>query len=117
MKGPIRDGDKWGDGEQKNRSGDRRVKQKSETSKQAPTQKIKAAVDRCQNNRMLRQCPSSIAQQPQCHAIAVPTAMQNSHKDNVRSSAVGKSCRDCINYSVHTVPRVILKASFGKLAC
>ena len=37
--------------------GDRRV---SETSaKQAPTRKTKAAVDRCQNNRMLRQCPSS----------------------------------------------------------
>ena len=31
-------------------------RQKSETSKQAPTRKTKAAVDRRQNNRMLRQC-------------------------------------------------------------
>ena len=62
--------------------------QKSETSKQAPTRMTKAAVDRRQNNRMLiRQCPTGIAH----HVIAVPTAMrQNSHKDNVRSSAVGK---------------------------
>ena len=29
-------------------------------------------------------------QQPRHHAIAVPIAMQNSHKDNVRSSAAGK---------------------------
>ena len=36
--------------------------QKSETSKQAPTRKTKAAVDRPQNNRMLRQCLSGIAQ-------------------------------------------------------
>ena len=50
---------------------------KSETSKQAPTRKAKAAVDRRQNNRMLRQCPSGIAQRPQYHAIAVPIAMQN----------------------------------------
>ena len=34
--------------------------QKSETSKQAPTRKTKAAVDRRQNNRMLRQCPSCL---------------------------------------------------------
>ena len=51
--------------------------QKSETSKQAPTRKIKAAVDRRQNNIMLRQCPSGIAQRPPHHATAVPTAMQN----------------------------------------
>ena len=51
--------------------------QKSETSKQAPTRKTKAAVDRRQNNRMLRQCPSGIAQRPQHHAIAVPTAVLN----------------------------------------
>ena len=51
--------------------------QKSETSKQAPTRKTKAAVDRRQNNKMLRQCPSGIAQRPPHHAIAVPTAMQN----------------------------------------
>ena len=37
----------------------------------------KAAVDRRQNNKMLSQCPSGIAQRPPHHAIAVPTAMQN----------------------------------------
>ena len=36
--------------------------QKNETSKQAPTWKTQAAVDHSQNNRMLRQCPSGIAQ-------------------------------------------------------
>ena len=51
--------------------------QKSETSRQAPTQKTEAAVDRRQNNRMLKQCPSGIAQRLPHHAIAVPTAMQN----------------------------------------
>ena len=51
--------------------------QKSETSKQAPNRKTKAAVDRRQNNTMLRQCPSGIAQRPPHHAVAVPTAMQN----------------------------------------
>ena len=51
--------------------------QKSETSKQAPTRKTKPAVDRRQNNRMLKQCPSGIAQRPPHHAVAVPTAMQN----------------------------------------
>ena len=65
-RGPIRDGDEWGE-----------RGQKSETSKQAPTSKTKAAVDRRQNNRMLRRCPSGIAQRPPHHAIAVPTAMQN----------------------------------------
>ena len=34
-------------------------------------------VDRRQNNRMLRQCPSGTAQRPPRHTIAVPTAMQN----------------------------------------
>ena len=47
-------------------------------------------MDRRQNNRMLRQCLSGIAQQPPHHVIAVPTAM---HKDNVRSSAVGKQLK------------------------
>ena len=53
--------------------------QKSETSKQAPTRKTKAAVDRRQNNRMLIKAvnPSGIAQRPPHHAITVPTAMQN----------------------------------------
>ena len=35
------------------------------------------AVDRRQNNRMLRQCPSGTAQRPPRHTIAVPNAMQN----------------------------------------
>ena len=65
--------------------------QKSETSKQAPTRKTKAAVDRRQNNRMLRQSPSGIARLPPHHVIAVPTAMQNSY--NVRSPAVGKQLK------------------------
>ena len=50
---------------------------KREASRQAPTRKTKAAVDRRQNNRMFRQCPSGIAQQLPYHAISVPTAMQN----------------------------------------
>ena len=62
--------------------------QKSETLGQAPTRKTKAAVDRCQNNKMLRQCPSGIVWWPPHHAIALPTAMRNSHKDNVHSSTV-----------------------------
>ena len=66
--------------------------QKSETSKQASTWKTKAAVDRRQN-KMLWQCSSGIAQRPPHHAIAVPTAMQNSHEDNVSSSAVGKQLK------------------------
>ena len=67
-------------------------------------------MDRRQNNRMLRQCPSSISRRQQHHAIAVPTAMQNrvtktcyaeqSHKDNVRSSAVGKQLKQKKFYSV-----------------
>ena len=52
-------------------------RQKSETSKLAPTWKTKAAVDRCQKNRMLRQCLSGIARQPPHHTTAVPTATQN----------------------------------------
>ena len=71
--------------------------QKSETSKQAPTRKTKAAVDRRQSNRMLRQCPSGNEQRPQHHAITVPAAMQNSHKDNIRSSAVGKQLKQKSN--------------------
>ena len=51
---------------------------KSEDSRQAPTRKTKDAVDRRQNNRMLRQCPLGIAQQLVYFAIAVPmTAMRN----------------------------------------
>ena len=51
--------------------------QKSETLKQAPTRKTKAAVDRRQNNKMLWQRPSGIAQRPPHHTVAVPTAKQN----------------------------------------
>ena len=51
--------------------------QKSEISKQVPTRKTKAAMDRCQSNRMLRQCLFGIAQRPPHHTIAVPTSMQN----------------------------------------
>ena len=50
---------------------------KSEDSRQAPTRKTKDAVDRRQNNRMLRQCPLGIAQQLVHYAIAVPTAVRN----------------------------------------
>ena len=66
--------------------------QKSETSKQAPTRKTKAAVDRRQNNRMFK------LRQSVRHRVAT-TAPRNccpdcyaeqSHKDSVRSSAVGK---------------------------
>ena len=74
---PIRDGDEW----------------EKPQSRQAPTRKTKAAVDRRQNNKMLRQCPSGIAQRPPHHAVAVLTAMQNSHKDNGRSSAVMKQLK------------------------
>ena len=75
---PIRDRDEW-------EKGDRRVKPRNT---EAPNRKAKAAVDRRQNNRMLRQCPSGIAQRPPHHAIAVPTAMQNRvTKTTVRSSA------------------------------
>ena len=52
-------------------------RQKSDTSKQAPTRKTEAAVDRHPKNRILGQCPSGIAQRPPHHAIAVPNAMQN----------------------------------------
>ena len=67
-------------------------RKKSETSKQAPTRKTKDAMDRRQNKKKLWQCPSGIAQRPPHHAVAVPTAM-NSHKDNFRSSAVGKQLK------------------------
>ena len=63
---PIRDGDEWEKG------GDRRVKPRN---RRQPG-KTEAAVDRRQNNKMLRQCPYGIAQRAQHHAIAVPTAMQ-----------------------------------------
>ena len=53
---PVRDGGVGGGG----RVG--KEGQKSETSKQAPTRKTKAVVDRRQNNRMLKQCPSGFGQ-------------------------------------------------------
>ena len=85
--------------------------QKNETSKQAPTRKTKAAVDRRQNNRMLRQCPSGIAQQPQHHAVAVPPAMQNSHNDYVSSSTVGKQLKqksNSLSTAQHPLPALDL---------
>ena len=66
---------------------------KSETLKQARTQKTEIAVDHHQNNRMLRQCPLGIAQQLVYYAVAFPTAIQNSHKDNVSSFAIGKQLK------------------------
>ena len=72
---PIRDGNEWG-----------------KRGKKSETSKTKAAVDRCQKNKMLRQRPSGIAQRPPHHAIAVPTAEQ-SHKDNVHSPAIGKQLK------------------------
>ena len=53
--------------------GGERVKAQS----QAPTRKTEEAVDRRQNNRMLRQRPLGIAQQLVYYAIAVPTAVRN----------------------------------------
>ena len=69
----------------------RKGKRYSEGSRQAPTRKTKAAVDRRPNNKMLRQCPPGIVQQ--LPYLAVPTATRNNHKDNVRSSAVGKQLK------------------------
>ena len=63
---PIRDGDK-GAGGGGVKTGDRRQ----------PGRPSKAAVDRRQNNRKLRQCPLGTVQRLQYYAIAVPTAMQN----------------------------------------
>jgi len=51
--------------------------EKSETSRQAATQKTKAAMDCHQNNKMLWQGPPGIVQQLLHHAVAVPTAVQN----------------------------------------
>ena len=50
---------------------------KSEDSRQAPSRKTKDAMDRRQNDRMLRQCPPGTAQQLPYHAVAVLTAMRN----------------------------------------
>ena len=49
---PVRDGDEWGKRERRVKTRDRRQ----------PGRPIKAAVDRRQNNKMLRQCPPGIAQ-------------------------------------------------------
>ena len=56
----------------------------------APTRKTKNAVDRRQNNKNVKAVSLAIAQQLVYYAITVPTAVRNSHKDNVRSPAVGK---------------------------
>ena len=73
------DGNKEGSGSVRGGGGGGggRRKRKSEDSRQAPTRKTKDAMDRRQNDRMLRQCPPGIAQQLPYHAIAVPTAMRN----------------------------------------
>ena len=66
---------------------------KSEDSRQAPTRKTKAAVDRRQNNRMLIKAVSA----RHCAATSVPgnccpdCCAEQSHKDNVRSCAVRKA--------------------------
>ena len=51
--------------------------EKSETLKQVPTWKTKAAVDHRQNSRMLKQRLSGIVGQPLHYTFAVPTAVQN----------------------------------------
>ena len=63
------DGDEW-------EKGDRIVKPRNRCQPGRQPGRPRAAVDRRQNN-MLRQCPSGIAQRLPHHAIAVPTAMQN----------------------------------------
>ena len=92
--------------------GDRRVKPRTGANPED-----KAAVDCRQNNRMLKQCPSGIAQRPPHHAIAVPTAMQNSHKDNVCSSAIGKRLKqkksNSLSLAQHHLPALgLFWASF-----
>ena len=74
---PIKDGDEWEKGDRRMKPRDRRQPGRPRLSWTARTIK----------------CPSSIAQRPQNHATAVPTAMQNSDKGNVRSSAVGKQLK------------------------
>ena len=79
--------------------------QKSETSKQAPTQKTKATVDCRQNNS-----------DHSTKAIAVPSAMQNSH-DYVHSSAIGKQLKQKSNsLAQHHLPALdLFWASFSVL--
>ena len=47
----------------------------------------------CRGPAPEQQNVTAVSIRPPHHAIAVPTAMQNSHKDNVRSSAVGKQLK------------------------
>ena len=86
--------------------------QKSETSKQAPTRKTKAAEDRRRNNRMLikavsvRHCAATTAPRsccPNCYA-------EQSHRDNVRSSAAGKQLKQkkSISPAQHHLPALDL---------
>ena len=51
------------------------------------------AVNCRQDNKLLSSVRFVTAQQLVYDAIVVPTAVRNSHKDNVRSSAVGKRLR------------------------
>ena len=67
----VHGGEKACSGQGRVGKGDRRVKLRNRRQPRM----TKTAVDRRQNNRMLRQCPSGIAQRPQHHAVS--TAMQN----------------------------------------
>ena len=96
---PIRDGDEGKRG------------QKSETSKQAPARKTEAAVDRRQNNRMLRQCPS-----PHCAATTAPRnccPAEQSHNDYARSSAVGKQLKQKKSNSPSTTSLLLISSGLA----
>ena len=81
--------------------------QKSETSKQAPTRKTKAAVDRLQ-------CPSGIAQRPQHHVIAVPTAIQNRVTKTMSvASWLGNEAKEVqLSLSIYSPALDLFRASF-----
>ena len=61
----------------------------------APTRKTKDAADRRQNNKNVRQCPLAIAQQLVYYAASccLNCCAEQSHKDNVRCTAVEKQPR------------------------
>ena len=73
----IRTGTEW--------EGDERVKARPRTT----SKKTGETVDLCQNMEVLRRCPFAIAQRLVHCAIDVSTAViEQSHKDNVRCTAV-----------------------------
>ena len=81
---PIRGGDEW----------EIRTEEWIKTSRQAPTWKTKNAVDRHQNNKMLkavsvRHCAATTAPRNCCPNYY----SEQSHKDNVRSSADAKQLK------------------------